>query len=161
MASSVAVVSLPETHFYVAVTISSLAAVSMTPALVSFCLSDSGSMAKKLRPGVRVGISLLAAGQEAVARRFSAPGRPPAEWREEHDVARWHDALLFDGSSAWLVADVLDAKQVGDHLLFVLSVVAARAGVAKALTYYDRDYGTTRRLPPRRGQPLQRAANPT
>lgn len=74
-ATGVAVVSLvPETGGISAMTINSLVSVSLDPMLVSWSLQNSSSQYRAYLAAERFAISILAEGQQALARRYAARG---------------------------------------------------------------------------------------
>ena len=124
------------------VTVSSLVSLSLEPPLIGVALGVHASALELLRGSGTFAVSLLAAGQEAVAQHF-ARGVPP--------IAHWHgidtresatgSAPLVAGASGWLACRVVADYEVGDHVLFVGEVARVEhGGAGRALVYHDRNY---------------------
>lgn len=125
--------------------------VSLFPPLVTVAVEAGGYLAEVLDRRTHWGLSMLDAGQAALAGRFSAAGRPSARLLlagEPHHRGEHTGALLLDGGGAALECTTTDRRQVGDHLLLIGAVLAATApgGPRAPLVRYDRAY---RNLTPR------------
>lgn len=126
-------------------TVGSLISLSLDPALVGVAVSRQAAMHELLRSAGRFGLSLLAAGQEAVAQHF-ARGVPP--------IALWHGigwrpgpitgAPLVSDALGWIECDLSGEYATGDHTLFLGAVIGVERGrvAAGPLVYVGRRYGT-------------------
>jgi flavin reductase (DIM6/NTAB) family NADH-FMN oxidoreductase RutF len=100
---------------------SSFTSVSLEPALVSVCIAHTSTTWPLLRDLPRIGVSVLSAEQEHVARalgsrdgdRFAAIG-----WSAGPD-----GSVRIDGASAWLDCSIDTVVRAGDHDIVVLRVV--------------------------------------
>ena len=99
---------------------SSFTSVSLTPPLVSVCIQHSSTTWPLLRACPRVGLSVLAEGQDAACLRLAG-----------HDGDRFVDtdwtsseagALFVHGSAAWLDCTVYNEVSAGDHTIVLLRV---------------------------------------
>jgi flavin reductase len=143
--SGLAVLSIDAEGERLGLTVASLVSLSLDPALVGVAVSRQAAMHELLRTAGRFGISLLAAGQDAVAQHF-ARGVPP--------IALWHGidwrpgprtgAPLVQGALGWIECDVAAEHPTGDHTFFVGEVLGVEPGSAPAgpLVYAGRKYGT-------------------
>lgn len=116
----------PDGRRHDAVTVNSFTSVSLDPPLVSLCLRGDSRFLSDLRESGVWAVSILATGNEHLARSFardrdaradavaSLPGRPGATT----------GALVLD-SPSWLECAFLDHKAVGDHVMVIGTVVAA------------------------------------
>ena len=129
VAAAVALVTVADGRDDVGVTVSTLCPVSADPPLVSVALQDGTYPAELLRRVDGFAVTVLAAGQRAVAGRFAAEGRPGArrllEGESPERVPR-SGALIAAGGLAGLDCVIWKRVEAGDHLL----VVAEVAGVA-------------------------------
>lgn len=104
---------------------SSFTAVSLEPPLVSLCIQNTSSTWPQLRDLPRLGLSVLAEGQDAACRSLSAKegdrfaGVP---W-EEHG----HGAVFVHGATLWLDCTVHSEVPAGDHLIVLLQVLGLHA----------------------------------
>jgi flavin reductase (DIM6/NTAB) family NADH-FMN oxidoreductase RutF len=109
---------------------SSFTSVSLEPPLVSVCIAHSSTTWPSLVHAPRLGVSVLSAAQESVARRLASrePGRfDELAWRATAD-----GAVLVDGASAWLDCAIEDQFRAGDHDIVLLRVLELDADHAIA-----------------------------
>jgi len=99
---------------------STFTAVSLEPALVSICVAHSSTTWPALREAPRLGLSVLAAGQEYAGRALSGPAS------DRFDAVNWRGspdgAVFVDGASAWFDTTPADTFRAGDHDIVVLTV---------------------------------------
>jgi flavin reductase (DIM6/NTAB) family NADH-FMN oxidoreductase RutF len=118
----------------VGVTVSTLCPVSADPPLVSVALQGGTYPAELLRRVDGFAVTVLSAGQRAVAGRFAAAGRPGARrMLEDESLERGprSGALIVAGGLAGLDCAVSQRVEAGDHLL-VIGEVTGVAYVAEA-----------------------------
>jgi flavin reductase (DIM6/NTAB) family NADH-FMN oxidoreductase RutF len=102
-------------------TANSFNSVSLKPPLVVWSLSQAANNRIAFEQCERYAISVLAAGQEDLARRFS---RPHADRFDGVPYTLgWADAPRIDGALAWLECRHFAWQPTGDHTLFVGEVV--------------------------------------
>ena len=141
----VAVLTVEHDGQRMGVTVSSLVSLSLEPPLVGVALGVHASAVELVRGAGSFAVSLLAAGQEAVAQHF-ARGVPP--------IAHWHgidtheretgSAPLVAGALGWLECRVAAKHEVGDHVLFIGEVLSVEHGTpAPALVYRDGGYASS------------------
>ncbi|GAA2395166.1 hypothetical protein GCM10010170_109690 [Dactylosporangium salmoneum] len=124
-------------------TATSFTSVSLNPPLVSFCVGRGGSAWSSLSATPVVGVHVLTAGQEQVARVFATPGIDrfaayPGPWHPGP-----HGVPLLDGALAVLVCRVANQVDAGDHAIVVASPVHAwhhDDAEATPLVYHDGAY---------------------
>jgi flavin reductase (DIM6/NTAB) family NADH-FMN oxidoreductase RutF len=103
---------------------STLTGVSLDPVLVSVCVQRTSRTWPRLREAPRIGISVLAEDQEALARRIARrdgdrfAGVP---WRGRH-----HGGVLIDGAALHLETHPVSEFDAGDHVIAVLGVEVLR-----------------------------------
>ena len=140
--AGVAVVSVDAAGGRLALTVGSLASVSLEPPLVGVAIGREAAMHELLRETGAFGVSLLGGDQEGLAQHF-ARGVPP--------IALWHGidwrpgpatgSPLLDGAVGWLECRVEAEHPAGDHSLFVGEVVGAERGLsAPGLVYVGSAY---------------------
>jgi flavin reductase (DIM6/NTAB) family NADH-FMN oxidoreductase RutF len=113
-------------------TATAFASVSADPPTVLVSLRSEGASAAAIEASRHFGVSILADGQEAVARRGAAPGAP-----------KFVDHLVVAGALAHLDCEVFDAAEVADHTVFFGRVLSARVlHEGEPLVYHRRDYRT-------------------
>jgi flavin reductase (DIM6/NTAB) family NADH-FMN oxidoreductase RutF len=102
------------------IAVSSFTSVSLEPPMVLVCVAHTSTTWPLLSRAPRIGISVLAAGQEQVCRQLSARDGDRfarLEWRASGD-----GAVLIDGASAWFECSVDQQTRAGDHDIVVLRV---------------------------------------
>jgi flavin reductase (DIM6/NTAB) family NADH-FMN oxidoreductase RutF len=117
---------------------SSFTSVSLDPPLVSVCIAHTSATWPLLARAERVGVSVLSAEQEGVARRLAsreADRFGALAWRSTGD-----GAVLLDGAAAWLECTVEACVPAGDHDIVLLRVVQLEAshGVAPLVFHASR-----------------------
>jgi flavin reductase (DIM6/NTAB) family NADH-FMN oxidoreductase RutF len=129
VAAAVALVTVADGRDDVGVTVSTLCPVSAEPPLISIALLYGTYPAELLERLDGFAVTVLAAGQRALAGRFAAAGRPGARrLLEDESPERGpvSGALIAAGGLAGLDCTVRQRIEAGDHLL----VIAEVAGVA-------------------------------
>ena len=126
-ASGVTLVTIADGRDDVGTTVSAFCPVSFTPPLVLVSLTSGSYPAELLGRVDRFAVTVLAAGQRALAGRFATAGRPGAR-RMLEDVPYQRGprsgALVPDGGLAALDCEVAQRVPAGDHLLVIASVLA-------------------------------------
>jgi flavin reductase (DIM6/NTAB) family NADH-FMN oxidoreductase RutF len=132
MPTGVAVLTVDARGQPVGLTVATLVSLSLEPPFVGVAVSRHAAIHELLREAGTCALSLLSAGQRALAEHF-ARGVPP--------IAMWHgvatrdgetSAPLLEGALGWLECRVADELETGTHTLFVLEVLRAEAGAAAA-----------------------------
>jgi len=120
-------------------TVSAFASLSLRPPMVTVALDRaSGVLARILDKG-RFGVNVLGRGQDDLALVFARRGAGKFDgvaWHHDHGLPRLTDA------PSWLVCDLAQAVEGGDHLLLLGTVTHAHTTVAAPLVYGHRMFGT-------------------
>lgn len=98
-------------------TINSLTSVSLSPPMVLWCLQRSSARFSVFAGAGYFGVSILAAHQERLARRFAA--RHPAPFRGLAWSRGAHGVPLLPGSLGQLVCRTVRQADGGDHLIII------------------------------------------
>ncbi|MET0821196.1 MAG: flavin reductase family protein [Aeromicrobium sp.] len=99
---------------------SSFTSVSMNPPLVSVCMQATSTTWPRLRGLERLGVSVLAEGQEGVCNRLASKTGDRfafTSWSTTPD-----GGLYVDGATAWLDCSVHDEIVAGDHTVVLLRI---------------------------------------
>jgi len=99
---------------------STLTTVSLEPALVSVCIQRTSRTWVRLREAPRLGISVLAAEQEAVTRQLAA--RDGDRFAGIAWAGRFRGAVLIDGAAMHLESHLLREIPAGDHVIALLAI---------------------------------------
>jgi flavin reductase (DIM6/NTAB) family NADH-FMN oxidoreductase RutF len=119
-------------------TVSAFCSVSLDPPLVLACIGHEASMHPVALHADRFGVSILAAGQEALARRF-ADQRSDRFDGVGYSRGKLGVALL-DDALAHLECAVIDRRDAGDHTIVVGRVDVAVCHRGRPLVYYRGGY---------------------
>jgi flavin reductase len=138
--AGVAVVTVEAGGLRAGLTVASLVSLSLEPPLVGFAIRRDAALHELLRDTSAFVISLLGAGQEALAQHF-ARGVPP--------IALWEGIALRDaegppqleGALGWLRCRTAQEYETGDHTFFVGEVESAEPGPGQSpLVFHGQSY---------------------
>ena len=128
----------------VGMTVSAFCSVSLDPPLVQICVDREASLFAALLGNTRYGVSILAADQEALSRRFST-----AESTRRFDGIGYRrgesGVVLLEDALAHLECRIVASHEAGDHTMFVGEVESASARSARPLLYYRGGYAQLER----------------
>jgi flavin reductase (DIM6/NTAB) family NADH-FMN oxidoreductase RutF len=128
----------------VGMTVSAFCSVSLKPPLVQVCVDRAASLYAALAGSTRYGVSILAADQEALSRRFAT-----AESTRRFDGIGYRrgesGVILLDDALAHLECKIVASHEAGDHTMFVGEVESATARNARPLLYYRGGYAQLER----------------
>jgi flavin reductase (DIM6/NTAB) family NADH-FMN oxidoreductase RutF len=128
--AGVAVVTVELNGQRVGLTVASLVSLSLEPPLVGFAVRRDAALHELLRDAGEFAVSMLAAGQEALAQHF-ARGVPP--------IALWElIPLRHEGAVGWLRCRTVAEHETGDHTFFVGTVESAEPGQAERALVFTR-----------------------
>lgn len=138
--SGISVVGVDLDGERLAVTMGSLASLSLEPPLVGIAVGKQNALHELLRRAGAFGVSLLSAEQEGLASRF-ARGLPPIALWQGVAVREGDGPPLLEGALGWLRCNVWAEYDAGDHTFFVGEVESAERGAAgPPLLYLDSAY---------------------
>ena len=124
-------------------TVSAFCSVSLEPPLVLVCIAREASLHPLLREGLPLAVNILAAGQEALSRRFSGPD--PNRFEGIGFVRGQHGVALLDDVLAHLECRVRALHEAGDHTIVVGHVESAVVHPDRPLLYYRGGYAQLER----------------
>jgi flavin reductase (DIM6/NTAB) family NADH-FMN oxidoreductase RutF len=141
--ASVAVVTVELRGQRVGLTVASLVSLSLEPPLIGVAIRRDAALNELLRDAGRLAVSVLAAGQEALAQHF-ARGVPPIALWEQIPLRDTSDGPPeLDGAVAWLRCRVSAELETGDHTFFVAEVESAEPGPGRRpLVFHARAFAT-------------------
>jgi len=119
-------------------TVNAFCSVSLEPPLVLACIGHDASMHGVALRADRFGVSVLAVGQEALARRF-------ADQRSDRFDGVGYtrgrlDVALIDDALAHLECVMVDRRDAGDHTIVIGRVESAACHQGRPLVYYRGGY---------------------
>ena len=120
-------------------TANAVASVSLDPPLVLVCVDRTRDMHDVLRAAPRFALSVLAADQEAISRRFA---EDTADRFAGTTVLEGpHGLPLVAGAVAHILCAMRDTVAAGDHTVFVGLVTGGTAFDRRPLVYFRAGYG--------------------
>ena len=138
--AGVAVIGVELDGQRVGLTVASLVSLSLEPALVGVAVRRDAALHELLRDAGEFAVSMLAAGQEALAQHF-ARGVPPIALWERVPLRAAEGAPELDGAVGWLRCRLAAEHPTGDHTFFVGEVEAAELGRAeRPLVFHRQGY---------------------
>jgi flavin reductase (DIM6/NTAB) family NADH-FMN oxidoreductase RutF len=126
-ATGVTLVMVADGRDDIGTTVSAFCPVSLSPPLILISLIGGSYPAEVLGRVDRFAVTVLAAGQRALAGRFAVAGRPGARRLLEgvpHRRGEQSGALIADGGLAALECEAAQRVPAGDHLLVIASVLS-------------------------------------
>jgi flavin reductase (DIM6/NTAB) family NADH-FMN oxidoreductase RutF len=138
-ATGVVVITAMTSNGPVGFTCQTFGSLSLDPVLISFAAKSAGQAWPLIRSAGIVGVSMLSADQEDLARGFARSGADKfagVEWVEGP-----LGSPLLAGSLAHLEGEILSVTTYGDHDIAVVAVNYVQANAASPLLYYRGGYG--------------------
>ncbi|WP_020501044.1 flavin reductase family protein [Sciscionella marina] len=135
-ATGITIISTPTPAGPHCMTANGFMSVSLEPALVVVSIAKRAKMHDLLLASGVYGVSVLAADQESVSKHFSGRPDPDLAPRFEDHA----DVPLVPGALAQVGAEIVEARPVGDHTLFVGEVRHLADGVGEPLVFYAGRY---------------------
>jgi flavin reductase (DIM6/NTAB) family NADH-FMN oxidoreductase RutF len=129
-------------------TVSAFCSVSLVPPLVLACVNHEASMYAVLRGAACFGVNILAAHQEAIARRFADPDSDRFDgigFTRGEAEERGAGVVLIDDALAHAECRVTETREAGDHTVFIATVERAAAHAGRPLLYYRGGYAQLER----------------
>ncbi|MFB7032214.1 MULTISPECIES: flavin reductase family protein [unclassified Streptomyces] len=99
---------------------SSFTSVSMEPPLVSVCIQHTSTTWPKLREQPRLGLSVLAEGQDEICARLAS--RTGDRFAGINWFATGYGSVFVDDATLWLECTIEDEVPCGDHDIVVLRI---------------------------------------
>jgi flavin reductase (DIM6/NTAB) family NADH-FMN oxidoreductase RutF len=121
--TGVTVVSAPSPQGPLGATANAVTSLSLDPPLMLACLDLGSRTLGAVRDAGRFGVSVLGAGQEAVARAFATKAPHAEKWADVPAID--HDGVpIVAGGPVWIACELRDVHPGGDHVILVGSVLA-------------------------------------
>jgi flavin reductase (DIM6/NTAB) family NADH-FMN oxidoreductase RutF len=122
-----------------AMTANAFSSVSLDPPMVLCCIARTAQMHEAILRSRHFGVSVLAAGQEHLARYFASRDRPKG--MAQFDDVEWFPgrrsgAPLLAGALAWLECELAEVYHGGDHSIFLGTVLDAARRTGDALLFF-------------------------
>ncbi|MDQ6650860.1 MAG: flavin reductase family protein [Actinomycetota bacterium] len=143
-ATGITVVTTQHEGAHHAMTVNSFTSVSLVPLLVLISVEKIARFHPAVLAAGVWGVSVLAAGQEDVARWFATRGRPSTE--DQFDGIRHRHGpetgtLLLDDALATLECRTVSVTDAGDHTVVLGEVLSVRRpATGEPLLYFDSRY---------------------
>lgn len=132
-------------------TVSSLASVSLRPALISIALDRKSALLARILAGGRFGVNVLGCTQDDVATLFARRGVDrfdDVDWSMSAGLPR------LEGAVGWAACELHQTVEAGDHRLLIGLVHSAASLSQPPLIYGHRTYGTHSRFQQRPRKPI-------
>ncbi len=121
-------------------TASAFSSLSLDPPLVLVCLQKDADCYPTFLEAERFAVSILAAGQEEIARHFATKSADKlAAVQAAGGPAT--GLPLIDGASAWAECTMRDQVDGGDHTILIGEVIYAETTDAEPLLHFNRQFG--------------------
>jgi flavin reductase (DIM6/NTAB) family NADH-FMN oxidoreductase RutF len=119
-------------------TASAVSSVSLEPPLLVVCVDRATDFHRHIETASRFALSVLAADQETLSRRFAA--EMPDRFAGVGYATDDHGLPLLDGAAAHIVCERWDARTAGDHTLFFGLVVGGAVHPRPPLIHFRGGY---------------------
>jgi flavin reductase (DIM6/NTAB) family NADH-FMN oxidoreductase RutF len=120
-------------------TANAVTSLSLDPPMMLACLDRGSRTLNSVRAQGRFGVNALAAGQEELARRFSAKDPEQAKW-EKVGWSEQQGLPRLDGAILWVACELRDLIDGGDHLILTGNVIGAESREGQPLLFHRGDY---------------------
>ena len=120
-------------------TANAVTSLSLDPPMMLACLDRGSRTLTSVRAQGRFGVNALAAGQEALARRFSGKDPESNKW----ETVGWSESEgmpRLDGTLMWVACELRDLIDGGDHLILTGNVLAAESRDRQPLLFHRGAY---------------------
>jgi flavin reductase (DIM6/NTAB) family NADH-FMN oxidoreductase RutF len=120
-------------------TVSAFWSLSLRPPMVGLALAYDSELLHRLRATRRLGVNLLADGQQDLALNFARKGGAKFDgvsWTADAGLPR------LTAAPVWLACDVEQFVSAGDHVVLVAAVAGIARRPALPLVYAQRAFGT-------------------
>lgn len=120
-------------------TVSSLASLSLRPALLSIALDHRSALLARIIATGRFGVNVLNSAQDDIAMTFASRAA------DRFAVAPWSTSSglpRLDDVAGWAACELWQTVEAGDHLLLIGSVTQAASIQRAPLVYGHRTFGT-------------------
>jgi flavin reductase (DIM6/NTAB) family NADH-FMN oxidoreductase RutF len=124
-------------------TVSAFCSLSLSPPLVLVCIERTASVHPVISEAAHFAINILAAGQEALSRRFS--GKDPNRFEGIGFIRGQTGVALLDDVLATIECRRVAQHEGGDHTVFVGQAETASARSLSPLLYYRGGYAQLQR----------------
>jgi flavin reductase (DIM6/NTAB) family NADH-FMN oxidoreductase RutF len=122
-------------------TVVSLVSLSLEPPLVGVAVGRHAALHELLREAGAFAVSILAAGQEALAQHFARGVPPIILWQGIETRTGELGAPLLEGALGWIECRFASEHPAGDHTFFVGDVVSTARGPGReALVHLRQHY---------------------
>ena len=120
-------------------TVSAFSSVSLEPPLILFCIDHAATIAPHIAAAGHVGVSVLAARQASLSRRFALKD---ADRFDGVPIVRAASGVaLVDAAVAHLDCRVVARHEAGDHTIVIGEVAAMATSGGEPLVYFRGAYG--------------------
>jgi len=137
--TGVTIVAASGTEGPAGATANAVCSLSIEPMLMLACLDRGSRTLLAVQAANRFGISVLHAGQEAIARSFATKAPVPDKW----DGVAWSErngVPAIDGALAFVACDLRDVIAGGDHVIVTGEVTALETAPGDPLVFHAGEY---------------------
>ena len=120
-------------------TANAVTSLSLDPPLMLACLDRGSRTLDVVRGAASFGVSMLASGQEQLARAFASKAPHTEKFREVAWTER-EGVPILDGAIAWVACSLRELHPGGDHEIAVGDVLAAGGDGGDPLVFYAGTY---------------------
>jgi 3-hydroxy-9,10-secoandrosta-1,3,5(10)-triene-9,17-dione monooxygenase reductase component len=121
--TGVTVVSAPADSHPAGATAGAVSSLSLDPPLMLAALDRDSRTLTALTEARRFAVSVLAVGQDHLARSFASKAPHPEKWADVAFTER-DGVPVIDGAVLWVVCDLRDLHEGGDHVIATGEVTA-------------------------------------
>ena len=120
-------------------TANAVVSLSLAPPLMLACLDRGSRTLSAVRDAGAFGISVLAAGQESLARQFATKAAHAEKFRDVSHAER-DGVPLIDGAVAWITCALRELHDGGDHEIAIGEVLGSGSDGGKPLVFHAGAY---------------------
>ncbi|MBL20043.1 MAG: flavin reductase [Flavobacteriaceae bacterium] len=120
-------------------TANSFASVSLEPAIVLFCLKTASETNAAFQASKTFAVNILSEKQEAVSNAFASSKNSQETRFEQVELLSSSDPVI-KGGLGYLMGDIINFKEVGDHIVYYGKVIDGKRFEGNPLLYAKGGY---------------------
>ena len=140
--TGVSIITLTVDNQHIAITINSLASVSLLPTRILFCIHNDSSVLHLFSKGTKFVVNILSYTQKNIALTFATPSKQ--NWKNiEFTPSEKYGLPVFVETLSYIECELYDICDGGDHKIIVSNALNTKIlSESNPLIYYEKKFIT-------------------